>query len=165
MEKAHVWEFPAKHEVRRDEKVFAELMPLLKQLTLLITVARIDDRLKVNVILSKAKDGEEPAMTTPLSYTASAEELDAELGKHLASYVDSHMQLGSTLVEAKAEMDAAARAARQRAKTSQQSSKPALTQPKQEPATPVPSAAETPNLFASQPGCAEQPAQATREEA
>jgi hypothetical protein len=47
--------------------------------------------------------------------------LDAELGKHLASYVVTHLALGSTLAEAKAEMDAAAKAARQKAKTTQAS--------------------------------------------
>lgn len=70
------------------------------------------------------------------------------------------MLLGSTLAEAKAEMDAAAKAAPQRAKASQQTSKPALTQPKQEPSTPVTSTAETPNLFASQPASAEQTSRA-----
>jgi hypothetical protein len=34
--------------------MFIELMPLLKQRTLLITVARIDEKLKVNVIPAKA---------------------------------------------------------------------------------------------------------------
>jgi PRTRC genetic system protein E len=139
--------------------VFVELMPLLKERTFLITVARIEEKLKVNVIPAKAKDGEDQALTTPLSYTASPEELDAELGKHLASYVDSHIQLGSTLAEAKAEMDAAAKAARQRAKASQQTSKPAQPQTKPELPVTVASTAETPNLFASQPGSAEQPAQ------
>jgi PRTRC genetic system protein E len=63
--------------------VFVELMPVLKQRSLLITVARIDDMPKVNVI-AKVKDGEDQALTTPLSYTGSAEELDRELGKYLA---------------------------------------------------------------------------------
>jgi PRTRC genetic system protein E len=91
--------------------VFVELMPLLKQRTLLITVARIDEKLKVSVIPAKVKEGEDEALTTPLSYTGSPEELDRELGQHLASYVDSHLACGSTLAEAKAEMDAAAKAA------------------------------------------------------
>jgi len=77
-------------------------MPLLKERTLLITVARLDEKLKVNVIPTKAKEGEDPALATPPSYTGSPEELDAELGKHLAGYVDSQVQLGSTLAEAKA---------------------------------------------------------------
>jgi hypothetical protein len=57
------------------------------------------------------EEGEDQALTTPLSFTGSAEELDSQLGRHLASYVDSHLALGSALAEAKAEMDAAAKAA------------------------------------------------------
>jgi len=88
--------------------MFVELMPLLQERTLLITVARVDEKLKVNVIPTKVREGEDQALTTPLSFTGSAAELGSELGRHLASYVDSHLALGSTLAEAKAEMDAAA---------------------------------------------------------
>lgn len=144
--------------------MFVELMPLLKERTVLITVARIDQKLKVNVIPTKARDGEEQALTTALSYTASPEELDAEFAKHLASYVDSHMQLGSTLAEAKAEMDAAAKAARQRAKASQPTTKPAQAQPNPETPALAPITAETPNLFASAETPTEQPSQAAGEE-
>jgi PRTRC genetic system protein E len=136
--------------------VFVELLPLLKERTLLITVARFEQNLRVNVIPTKTKDGEDQALTTPLSYTGSAEESDAELGKHLTSYVDSHIQLGSTLVQAKAEMEAAAKAVRQRAKTSQQSGKTDQTPPKQETSVSVASTAETtPSLFAPQATSAE----------
>jgi PRTRC genetic system protein E len=144
--------------------VFVELMPLLKERTLLITVARIEQKLKVNVIPTKAKDGEDLALTTPLSYTASPEELDAELGKHLASYVASHSQLGSTLAEAKAEMDAAARAARQKTKASQQNSKTDQAPPKVETPAPESSDAVTPSLFGPQPASTEPPAQSSGDE-
>ena len=131
--------------------MFVELMPLLKQRRLLITVARIDERLKVNVIPVKAEEGEDEALTTPLSYTGSPEELDKELGQHLATYVDSHLALGSTLAEAKAEIDAAAKAARQKAKTAQQSSKPDTGTRKEESATPVTAPPDaTPSLFPAQ---------------
>lgn len=131
--------------------MFIELMPLLKQRTLLITVARIEEKLKVNVIPVKAKEGEDEALTTPLSYTGSPEELDKELGPHLVSYVDSHLALGSTLAEAKAEMDAAAKAVRQKAKTAQQSSKPDTGIKKEESAAPVGASTETtPSLFPAQ---------------
>ena len=131
--------------------MFVELMPLLKQRRLLITVARIDERLKVNVIPVKAEEGEDEALTTPLSYTGSPEELDKELGPHLASYVDSHLALGSTLAEAKAEMDTAAKAARQKAKTAQQTSKPDTSTRKEESATPVAAPPDaTPSLFPAQ---------------
>ena len=144
--------------------MFVELMPLLKERTLLITVARLDEKLKVNVIPARVKESEDQALTTPLSFTGSAEELDAELGKHLASYVDSHVQLGSTLAEAKAEMDAAAKAARQKVKSAQQTSKPDQTAPKQEPATATATVTETtPSLFGPQQPSAE-PAQAANAE-
>jgi len=44
--------------------VFVELMPLLKERTLLITVARVDERVKVNVIPAKAKEGEDHSLQT-----------------------------------------------------------------------------------------------------
>ena len=131
--------------------MFVELMPLLKERTLLITVARVDEKVRVNVIPAKVKEGEDRALTTPLSFTGSAEELDSELGRHLASYVDSHLALGSTLAEAKAEMDAAAKAARQKVKTTQQASKPDPVAKKDESPGPAPPAAETtPSLFAAE---------------
>ena len=96
--------------------MFVELMPLLSGRTVMITVARENDKmLRVNVIPKKLREDENPALTTPLSYTGTPEELDAELGKHLASYVECHTQLGSTLAQAKAEMEAAAKAAQEEA--------------------------------------------------
>ena len=81
--------------------MFVELMPLLAGRTVLITVAREDEKtVRVCVIPKKVKDDDHPALTTPLSYTGTPEELDAELGKHLASYVECHTQLGSTLAQA-----------------------------------------------------------------
>ena len=138
-------------ESQEEPTLFVELMPLLKQRTLLITVARIDEKLKVNVIPAKAKEGEDEALSTPLSYTGLPEELDRELGQHLASYVDSHLALCSTLAEAKAEMDAAAKAARQKAKTVQQISKPDTGTKKEENSTPVVAPPDTtPSLFSTQ---------------
>jgi len=67
-------------------------------------------------ILSQAKADENPALTTPLTCTGSPEELDAELGKHLAGYVQVHQQATSCLAEAKATMEAAAKAAQEEAK-------------------------------------------------
>jgi len=118
-------------ETQRKEggTVFVELMPLLAGRTVMITVAREDENtLRVNVIPAtrKLKEDENPALSTPLSYTGTPEELDAELGKHLASYVECHTRLGSTLAQAKAEMAAAAKAAQEEArkKTAERSKKP-----------------------------------------
>src|SRR5271157_2879235 len=97
--------------------MFVELMPLLAGRTVLITVAKVDDKtLRVNVIPALAKADDNPALSTPLTYTGSPEELDAELGKNLAGYVQTHQQTASTLAEAKATMDAAAKAAQEEAK-------------------------------------------------
>jgi len=59
---------------------------------------------------------ENRALTRPLSYTGTAEELDAELGHELAGCVKCHQGLGSTLAAARAEMDAAAKAVREEAR-------------------------------------------------
>ena len=97
--------------------MFVELMPLLAGRTVLITVAKVDDKtLRVNVIPALAKADDNPALSTPLTYTGSPEELDAELGKHLAGYVQTHQQTASTLAEAKATMEAAAKAAQEEAR-------------------------------------------------
>lgn len=107
--------------------MFVELMPLLAGRTVMITVVREDEKmLRVNVIPKRVKEDENPALTTPLSYTGTPEELDAELGKHLASYVECHTQLGSTLAQAKAEMEAVAKAAQEEArkKSAERNKKP-----------------------------------------
>jgi hypothetical protein len=91
--------------------------------------------------------------------------LDSELGRHLASYVDSHLALGSTLAEAKAEMDAAAKAARLKLKSTQQTSKPdpAVAKRDESPGPTAPAADTTPSLFAAQQN-AEPTTQAAGEE-
>ena len=132
--------------------MFVELVPLLKDRTVLITVASIDGKLKVNVIPAKAKEGEEQALTTPLSFTGSAAELDAELGSHLTSYVHSHVELRNTLAEVKAEMDAAAKAARQKVKTTQPAPKSDPPKTTKNPHTRARTEPDiTPSLFAGQP--------------
>jgi PRTRC genetic system protein E len=129
--------------------VFVELMPLLAGRTVLITVAKVDDKtLRVNVIPTQAKADENPALTTPLTYTGPPEELDAELGKHLAGYVQTHQQTASTLAEAT--MEAAAKAAQEEAKRKAEERKKATQKP---PATAT--AAEPACSASSTPGEAE----------
>ena len=139
--------------------MFVELMPLLAGRTVLITVAKVDDKtLRVNVI-PHGKADENPALTTPLTYTGPPEELDAELGKHLAGYVHTHQQTASTLAEAKATLEAAAKAAQEEAKRKAEerkkvTQKPPATATTAEPASsasptpgePVPSSASTGTL-------------------
>jgi PRTRC genetic system protein E len=139
--------------VTKGGPVFVELMPLLAGRTVLITVAKVDDKtLRVNVI-PHGKADENPALTTPLTYTGPPEELDAELGKHLASYVQTHQQAASTLAEAKATLEAAAKVAQEEAKRKAEERKKATQKPSatatpapSAPAEPVPASASTGTL-------------------
>ena len=132
--------------------MFVELMPLLAGRTVLITVAKVDDKtLRVNVI-PRAKADENPALSTPLTYTGSPEELDSELGKHLAGYVQIHQQTGSTLAEAKATMEAAAKAAQEEAKRKAEERKKASSEAARNSNTPAPAAPpSTPEPVPSSP--------------
>ena len=126
--------------------MFVELMPLLAGRTVMITVARVDDRtLRVNVIPTKKNEDENAALTTPLSYTGTPEDLDRELGKQIAGYVESHQQLGSTLAQVKADMDAAAKVAQEEAqrKAAERNKKPSDSK-SEKPATPVSQPASPP---------------------
>jgi PRTRC genetic system protein E len=97
--------------------MFAELMPLLASRSVCIMASRIDDQtIRVLVLPKLTKEGENPALSTPLSFNGTPQELDAELGPQLATYVSSHVALESTLAEATAQMEAAAKAAREEAK-------------------------------------------------
>ena len=82
--------------------MFAELARLLKERTLMLTVARIDEvRIQVNVIptVHKENDQTEGALTIPLSLTGTAEELDRDLAAQLRSFVASVVRTGSNLKE------------------------------------------------------------------
>ncbi|MHB1934985.1 MAG: PRTRC system protein E [Acidobacteriaceae bacterium] len=97
--------------------MFKELVPILRHRAVLMTLTLVDeDQVRVNIIPKKIKDGENDALTTPLSMTGTAEELDAELSSTLVGFVGSHLQLKNTLEKAKAEMDAAAKAAQAEAR-------------------------------------------------
>jgi PRTRC genetic system protein E len=92
--------------------MFKELAPYLRQRAVLLTVTSIEeDQIRVNVIPQKLKDGENAALTTPLTVTGTAEELDRDLPATLVDFVSAHLQLKNTLDRAKAEMDAAAKSA------------------------------------------------------
>ncbi len=119
--------------------MFVESMPLLTGRTVLITVAKVDDRtVRVNVI-PHLKADDNPALSTPLTCAGPPEELDADLGKHQASYVQTHRQTASTLAEAKAIMEVAAKAAQEEAKRKKGAMKSPMTTVV-EPAFPTPGA-------------------------
>jgi PRTRC genetic system protein E len=92
-------------------------MPLLAERTVLITVARESDTtIRVNVCPKRTTESENAALSTPLSFVGTPEELDRDFAKELAAYVVTHRQLSSTLAQAKATIEAAAKAAQQEAK-------------------------------------------------
>jgi PRTRC genetic system protein E len=133
--------------------MFKELAPYLRQRAVLLTVTHLEqDQIRVNVIPQKIKDGENAALTTPLTVTGSAEELDRDLPATLVSFVGAHLGLKNTLDRVKEEMDTAAKAAQAEARSK---SKTAATKPAPKPEA---KAAEAPKLA---PQASPEPARAT----
>ena len=93
--------------------MFTELMPLLKQLVVMITISDVGEGLlRVNVIPRKLEGStdENGALTVPLSITGKAEELDRELPGQLVSFTQSVTQTGSNLDELRTQHAAAIKA-------------------------------------------------------
>jgi PRTRC genetic system protein E len=88
--------------------MFQQLVPLLRQRSVLLTVTSLEeDQIRVNVLPKKLADSENAALTTPMSFTGTAAELDAQLPDAIVSFVASHLELKNTLGRAKEEMAAA----------------------------------------------------------
>ena len=97
--------------------MFKELAPLLRHRAVLFTVSHVeDDQFRVNVIPKKIADGENDALTTPVSVSGTVEDLDKELPETLLHFVSSHLELKNSLERAKAEMEEASKAARAEAR-------------------------------------------------
>ena len=97
--------------------MFKELAPLLLQRAVTMTITCVNpDSIRVNVVPKKLAESENKALTTEVSITGTAEDLDAQLPSTLAEYVAEHIGLKNTLDEAKEEMAAAAKAAKAEAK-------------------------------------------------
>jgi PRTRC genetic system protein E len=93
--------------------VFTELLPLLKQRVLMITVSDVGGGLlRVNIIPRKldADSDQSQALTTPLSISGSAEELDRELPGQLLTFTESVVKTGSNLAELRSQHSAAVKA-------------------------------------------------------
>jgi PRTRC genetic system protein E len=97
--------------------MFKELSPYQRQRAVLLTVTHLEDeQIRVNIVPQKVKEGENAALTTPLTVSGTAEELDRELPATVINFVSAHLELKNTLEQAKAEMDAAAKAAQAEAR-------------------------------------------------
>jgi PRTRC genetic system protein E len=106
--------------------MFQQLVPLQRQRAVLLTLTSLgDDQIRVNLLPKKLADGENAALTTPMSFTGTAAELDAQLPDAIVSFVASHLELKNTLDRAKEEMAAAARAVQDEAKYKSKTAKKA----------------------------------------
>lgn len=96
--------------------MFRELMPLLKERTVMMTLSRIDDAtIRVCVIPKRLKeDGKETpqenALCAPLAVTGTVDDLDREFGSQLTRYSSSVVALGANFEEIEAAHDAATKA-------------------------------------------------------
>ncbi|HTF67470.1 MAG TPA: PRTRC system protein E [Edaphobacter sp.] len=104
--------------------MFQQLVPLLRQRSVLLTVTSLeDDQIRINIMPKKLKDGENNVLTTPMSFMGTATELDAQLPDAIVSFVASHLELKNTLARAKEEMDAATKAAQEEARNKAKNNK------------------------------------------
>jgi len=130
--------------------MFQQLVPLLRQRSVLLTVTSLEeDQIRVNVLPKKLADGENAALTTPMSFTGTAAELDAQLPDAIVSFVASHLQLKNTLDRAKEEMAAAAKAAQDDARNKSKTAKKAapIETPAKKGEQKAPEPPKAPNLF------------------
>src|SRR5258708_14789860 len=101
----------------RSTSMFQELMPLLSQHVLILTLSRVtEEEVRVNIIpkpLKADSRNDDAVLTTPLSVTGTAQELDEQLPRQLTEFVEAHLGLSSTLRSAKEQMDAASKTARE----------------------------------------------------
>jgi PRTRC genetic system protein E len=136
--------------------MFKELQPLLAKRSLTITVAALgEEQIRVNVIpLSRPEDTKVneqikyshkdevvaipdaavKALTTPISMTGTAEEIDAKLSDVLLQFVESHGQLQATFDRACTEISDAVKAIDERNKNkSKAKTASAKTEQKEDP--------------------------------
>jgi len=85
--------------------MFVELLPILKNRPLMLTLALVDaNAIRVNVIPKRLKDSDsgDDALTTPLTVTGTPDELDREFAGQLVGFTDAFVKLGSNLAEIEA---------------------------------------------------------------
>lgn len=77
--------------------MFKELAPPVRRRAVLFTMTQVgNDQFRVNVIPKKIADGENDALTTPVSVTATVEDPDRELPETLRHFIASHLELRRT---------------------------------------------------------------------
>lgn len=100
--------------------MFIELLPVLEDTTVTLTVSRIDDQLlRVNVIPQRRTSKESKAengLSTPLTITATAEELDQDFALKVRSFSGSYQRSAANIREVEEAHAAAIRAAEEERK-------------------------------------------------
>ncbi len=85
--------------------MFIELLPILRNRPLMLTLALVgDNAIRVNVIPKRTKDSDsgDDALTTPLTVTGAPDELDREFAGQLVGFTEAFVRLGSNLAEIEA---------------------------------------------------------------
>jgi PRTRC genetic system protein E len=85
--------------------MFIELLPILRNRPLMLTLALVgDNAIRVNVIPKRIKDSDsgDDALTAPLTVTGAPEELDREFAGQLVGFTEAFVKLGSNLAEIEA---------------------------------------------------------------
>ena len=85
--------------------MFAELLPILRNRALMITVGLMNgETIRVHVIPKQVKndDSGDCALASPLTVTGTAEELDRDFAAQLVGFSNSFVKLGSNLTEIEA---------------------------------------------------------------
>jgi PRTRC genetic system protein E len=96
--------------------MFKQLAPIINAGTnLCIMVSAAPEGNLTVTILPQSKDGQSTALSTPLSVTATPDELDSELPAALTSYVGHRASLAETLENVKTIMEAAGKTASEQA--------------------------------------------------
>ncbi len=94
--------------------MFKELASLVKKTSLHIMVSAEGDELRV-IVMPKAVEGQDAALSTPLSLIGTPAELDEKLPSILAGYVGTRQSLEDSLENVKTIMDEAKKTAQAKA--------------------------------------------------
>jgi PRTRC genetic system protein E len=100
--------------------MFTELLPVLQDTMVTVTISRMDDQLlRVNIIPTRKTNKEstaENALCTPLTVTATAAELDQDLGRQVVSFSHSYQRSAANIREIEEAHAAAVKAAEEERK-------------------------------------------------
>ena len=142
--------------------MFVELLPILKNRPVMLTVALVNDQaIRVNVIPKRLKDSDsgDDALTTPLTITGTPEELDREFASQLVGFTGSFVKLGSNLSEIEAAHATAVKAVEAERKKDLDNKRKGSTSkaaPATTTATPGPELKDGKPVFGSKPATATQ---------